>query len=272
MKLVLDAHPLGAQEKDRDGRLPLHEALAKQASEATVKLVLDAYPLGAQAKDNEGRLPADRGKGEMRVLLLLAADRRQEALAEGWDMIRNGLSLACRVMGHQWMAERAIALASHGMAVAKRTAETDESKGEEVQMLSQRVQQAACALFEVTLSEDEERQLYHSPQGAQLLDAAVEAHCLLFLARPRKQRMLLQWWWPLPWAEQTWCARATTVGILTLALPLNLLALPLFTLVPPLENVALRERARRRDAASDAVPVEWVDLVGNKDGIWTGFS
>ena len=45
-------------------------------------------------------------------------------------------------------------------------------------------------------------------------------------------------------------------------LPLNLLALPLFALAPPLENVALRELARRRAAASDAVPVERRKMFG----------
>jgi len=55
--VLLAANPMGAKEKDCDGRLPLHYAAWTGASDAVVRALLAAHPDGAKEKDCTGRLP-----------------------------------------------------------------------------------------------------------------------------------------------------------------------------------------------------------------------
>ena len=54
---LLDAYHDGAQLKNNDGRLPLHDAAYENASVDVIRKLLDTYPDGAQVKDNDGYLP-----------------------------------------------------------------------------------------------------------------------------------------------------------------------------------------------------------------------
>ena len=130
-----------------------------------------------------------------------------------------------------------------------------------MQLLGHRVQQAATALLEVSLSEQEEVRLYESDKGSRLLDLAVQTRSLLFVARPRKQQMLQRWWFPLPHTTESLASVATALGVAFLAMPLNLVVLiPLFALAPPLELAAKRELQRRCEAACRVAPVEYLSL------------
>ena len=74
---LLKAHPDGAKQKDKNGRLPLHVAVERQAPEEVTLALLKAHPDGAKEKDENGRLllhsAADRQAPEAVTLALLEA-------------------------------------------------------------------------------------------------------------------------------------------------------------------------------------------------------
>jgi ankyrin repeat protein len=60
MEALLAANPAAIRERDVEGRLPIHCAVAagRPASEA-LSALLAAYPAGAQATDGAGRTPLE---------------------------------------------------------------------------------------------------------------------------------------------------------------------------------------------------------------------
>lgn len=59
------AHSLACRRAAQDGRLPLHDALQNNASDAVVLALLAAHSEGAKEKDGDGRLPLHHAAGHM---------------------------------------------------------------------------------------------------------------------------------------------------------------------------------------------------------------
>ena len=57
IEALLKTSPKGAQSKDDQGRLPLHHACRKASSERIVRALLRVYPRAAQIKDDQDKLP-----------------------------------------------------------------------------------------------------------------------------------------------------------------------------------------------------------------------
>lgn len=90
-RLLLQAHPAAAEEKDSKGRLPLHVAAEWCDSEECMRLLLQAYPAAAQEKSPDGFLPlhlATRWKrtseGCIRLLLQAYPAAAEEKCPDGW--------------------------------------------------------------------------------------------------------------------------------------------------------------------------------------------
>jgi ankyrin repeat protein len=94
----LVANPKGAQNKDDDGRLPLHYACLKGASQGVVDVLLASFSKGAMSKDDEGRLPihhaCSKGAPEGIIDALLKASPKGAQSKD--DQGRLPLHHACR--------------------------------------------------------------------------------------------------------------------------------------------------------------------------------
>jgi ankyrin repeat protein len=90
-RLLLQAHPAAAEEKDSQGRLPLHVAAEWCDSEECMRLLLQAYPAAAQERSSDGFFPlhlATRwertSEGCIRLLLQANPAAAEEKCPEGW--------------------------------------------------------------------------------------------------------------------------------------------------------------------------------------------
>mmetsp|Transcript_24125 Transcript_24125/g.64718 ORF Transcript_24125/g.64718 Transcript_24125/m.64718 type:complete len:1127 (-) Transcript_24125:291-3671(-) len=269
VELILRVFPEAARHADLHGYLPLH--FAARYSPSSVVKVLHAFPEAACRKSNALELvPADvvgSGSGAVRTLLQLLAKQHEKLLLEPWDDVKAGLCLLCVTLGPLRMLESTTDFAAHCASVAHRLQETDEEKGDEVLQLYQNVQQAAAVMLETALKEEDQRAMLLSPPGLRRLSALVETRCLLFLGRPRMQRLVHQCWWPAapprPFAQSR--GTATTSRPLSTLPPwmvtliawvINLALLPIAAIAPPLEVAAARVLESERQRAREKVAEE----------------
>lgn len=92
-RLLLQAHPAAAKEKDSEGRLPLHVAAEWCDSEECMRLLLQAYPAAVRKRSSAGSLPlhlATRNyrqrtsEGCIRLLLQANPAAAEEKCPDGW--------------------------------------------------------------------------------------------------------------------------------------------------------------------------------------------